>query len=89
MVVGVYSRDHHRAEAFAQKHGARAAYSQLGDLLKDPRVDGVFVSSPNALHAEHVVQAAEAGTHVLCEKPMVEFWPPPGMTKSGKPEPAS
>jgi 1,5-anhydro-D-fructose reductase (1,5-anhydro-D-mannitol-forming) len=69
-LVGVYSRDQHRAEAFAQKHGARAAYSQLGDLLKDSRVDGVFVSSPNALHAEHVVQAAEVGKHVLCEKPM-------------------
>ena len=69
-LVGVYSRDQQRAEAFAQKHGARAAYSQLGDLLKDSRVDGVFVASPNALHAEHVVQAAEAGKHVLCEKPM-------------------
>ena len=69
-LVGVYSRDRYRAEAFAQKHGARAAYSQLGDLFKDARVDGVFVASPNALHAEHVVQAAEAGKHVLCEKPM-------------------
>src|SRR5262250_1723847 len=69
-IVGVYSRDQHRAESFAHKHGARAAYSQLGDLLKDSRVDGVFVASPNALHAEHVVQAAEAGKHVLCEKPM-------------------
>src|SRR5919109_1735877 len=69
-LVAVYSRDQHRAEAFAQKHGARAAYRRLGDLLKDSRVDGVFVSSPNALHAGHVVQAAEAGKHVLCEKPM-------------------
>jgi 1,5-anhydro-D-fructose reductase (1,5-anhydro-D-mannitol-forming) len=69
-LVGVYSRDQRRAEAFAQTHGARAAYSRLGDLLKDSRVDGVFVCSPNALHAEHVVQAAEAGKHVLCEKPM-------------------
>ena len=69
-LVGVYSRDQQRADAFAQKHGARAAYCQLADLLKDSRVDGVFVSSPNALHAEHVVQAAEAGKHVLCEKPM-------------------
>ena len=69
-LVGVYSRDRQRAEAFAQKHHARAAYSQLGDLLKDSRVDGVFVCSPNSLHAEHVVQAAEAGKHVLCEKPM-------------------
>jgi predicted dehydrogenase len=69
-LVGVYSRDQHRAQAFAQKHHARVAYSQLGDLLKDSRVDGVFVASPNALHADHVVQAAEAGKHVLCEKPM-------------------
>src|SRR5258707_15445675 len=69
-LVGVYSRDQHRAEAFAQKHDARVAYSQLGDLLKDSRVDGIFVASPNALHADHVVQAAEAGKHVLCEKPM-------------------
>src|SRR6266478_6301008 len=74
-LVGVYSRDQHRAEAFAQKHDARVAYSQLGDLLKDSRVDGVFVASPNALHAEHVVQAAEAGKHVLCEKPMATTIP--------------
>src|SRR5258705_5404890 len=37
-LVAVYSRDQDRAEAFAQTHDARAAYSQLGDLLKDPRV---------------------------------------------------
>src|SRR5262245_54538985 len=69
-LVGVYSRDQGRAEDFARKHDARAAYSRLGDLLKDARIDGVFVASPNALHADHVVQAAEAGKHVLCEKPM-------------------
>src|SRR4026209_1812796 len=69
-LVGVYSRDQHRAEAFAQKHDARGAYSQLGDLLRDSRVDGVFVSSPNALPAEHVARGGEGGRHVLCEKPM-------------------
>ena len=69
-LVGVYSRDQGRADDFARKHDARAAYSQLRDLLKDSRVDGIFVASPNALHADHVVQAAEAGKHVLCEKPM-------------------
>lgn len=69
-LVGVCSRDQQRAEAFAHKHHARAAYSRLGDLLADSRVDGVFVASPNALHAEHVIQAAEAGKHVLCEKPL-------------------
>src|SRR5919197_5176731 len=69
-LVSVYSRDQGRADEFAKKHGARAAYSKLGDLLADSRVDGVFVCSPNALHAEHVIQAAKAGKHVLCEKPM-------------------
>src|SRR5581483_5873430 len=69
-LVAVCSRDQQRAEAFAHKHRARAAYRRLGDLLADSRVDGVFVASPNALHAEHVIQAAQAGKHVLCEKPM-------------------
>jgi 1,5-anhydro-D-fructose reductase (1,5-anhydro-D-mannitol-forming) len=69
-LVAVYSRDQGRAEAFAQKHGARAGYSKLSELLSDSRVDGVFVCSPNLLHADHVVQAAAAGKHVLCEKPM-------------------
>src|SRR5438094_1075339 len=69
-LVAVYGRDQARAEAFAQKHGARGAYSKLSDLLADSRVDGVFICSPNALHAEHVVQAAQARKHVFCEKPM-------------------
>src|SRR5262245_40537134 len=69
-LVAVYSRDQGRADDFARRHGARAAYSKLADLLGDSRVDGVFVCSPNALHAEHVVQAARAGKPVLCEKPM-------------------
>jgi 1,5-anhydro-D-fructose reductase (1,5-anhydro-D-mannitol-forming) len=39
-------------------------------LVRDPRVEAVFVSSPNALHAEHTLQAAGAGKHVFTEKPM-------------------
>ena len=69
-LMAVYSRDRGRADAFAKRHGARAAYDKLSDLLGDARVDGVFVCSPNALHAEHVIEAARAGKHVLCEKPM-------------------
>jgi 1,5-anhydro-D-fructose reductase (1,5-anhydro-D-mannitol-forming) len=69
-LVAIYSRDQGRAEACAQKHGAKAAYSDLGALLRDPRVDAVFIASPNALHAQHALQAAQAGKHVLCEKPM-------------------
>lgn len=69
-LVAVYSRDQGRADEFAERHGAQAAYSSLEDLLKDSRVDAVFVSSPNALHAGQTVAAAQAGKHVLSEKPM-------------------
>ncbi len=68
--VAVYSRDRERAEAFARKHGIPAAYDSLPDLLKDSRVQAVFVASPNALHAQHTKMAAEAGRHVMVEKPM-------------------
>ena len=69
-LVAVYSRDQGRAEAFASRHGAQAAYSSLEELLDDSRVDAVFISSPNSMHAGQAIQAANAGKHVLCEKPM-------------------
>ncbi len=69
-LTAVYSRDQGRANDFAARHGARAAYSSLDALLSDSRVDGVFISSPNSLHASQAIQAAQAGKHVLCEKPM-------------------
>jgi len=69
-VVAVYSRDLGRAKAFAEKHNASTAYDSLDDLLKDSRIQAVFISSPNFLHAPYTRKAAEAGKHVLVEKPM-------------------
>ena len=69
-LVAVYGRDQGRADAFAEKHGADAAYSDLDSLLADSRVDAVFIASPNHLHAPQAIKAAAAGKHVLCEKPM-------------------
>ena len=69
-LVAVYSRDQGRADAFAESHGADAAYSSLDAMLADSRVDAVFVSSPNYLHAPQTIKAAAAGKHVLAEKPM-------------------
>ncbi|PKB78599.1 MAG: hypothetical protein BZY88_17700 [SAR202 cluster bacterium Io17-Chloro-G9] len=69
-LVAVYSRDQGRAEAFAEKHGAKAAYDDLDLLLADTRVDAVFIASPNSLHAQHGLKAASAGKHVMMEKPM-------------------
>ena len=69
-LVAVCSRDQGRADAFAEKHGAEAAFSSLDAMLADSRVDAVFVASPNHLHAPQTIKAAAAGKHVLCEKPM-------------------
>lgn len=69
-LVAVCGRDQRRSDAFADAHGAKAAYTDLNDLLRDSRVDAVFVASPNSLHAPQSIQSANAGKHVLSEKPM-------------------
>ncbi|MHB8770056.1 MAG: Gfo/Idh/MocA family protein [Syntrophales bacterium] len=69
-VIAAFSRDRERADAFARRHGLPAAYDSLPDLLADHRIDAVFISAPNFLHAPYTRLAAEAGKHVLVEKPM-------------------
>ena len=69
-LTAVWSRDRGRAEAFARRHGVPRAYDSYAALLAAPDVDVVYVATPNALHCEQTIQAAEAGKHVLCEKPM-------------------
>jgi predicted dehydrogenase len=46
------------------------SYEQLEECLKDCEIDAVYIATPNHLHCEHTVRAANAGVHVLCEKPM-------------------
>jgi 1,5-anhydro-D-fructose reductase (1,5-anhydro-D-mannitol-forming) len=59
-----------RAESLAELLSIPRAYGAVDAVLADPDVDAVYVSSHNAMHAEQVVQAAKAGKHVLCEKPL-------------------
>ena len=58
-----------RASAFAAKYGVKP-FTDLGTLLRDARPDAVIIGTPHPLHAEAAVQAAEAGVHVLVEKPL-------------------
>ena len=58
------------AESFAGEFGARRSYSDLRQLLLDHEIEAVYVATPVHLHAEQTIAAAEAGKHVLCEKPM-------------------
>ncbi len=70
-LVAVASREREQAAAYAQRWGIPKAHGSYQALLDDPEVDVVYISLPNALHAEWTVAAARAGKHVLCEKPLV------------------
>jgi phthalate 4,5-cis-dihydrodiol dehydrogenase len=56
-------------EPIAQRYGAHAV-ADVEALLALDGVDAVYVATPTDLHAQHVIAAAEAGKHILCEKPM-------------------
>ena len=69
-LVAVLSRSQLQATAFAAEFGIPEAYDDLGKLLASPSVHAVIVATPDALHESQVRQAAAAGVHILCEKPM-------------------
>lgn len=58
-----------RASAFAAKHRVRS-FTDLGTMLRDTAPEAVIIGTPHPLHAEAAVRAAEAGVHVLVEKPL-------------------
>jgi predicted dehydrogenase len=69
-LVAVGSRELASAKEFAAKHGRVKAHGSYDELLADPDVQAVYISTPHPLHAEWSVKAARAGKHILCEKPL-------------------
>ncbi len=69
-LVAFMSRDGDRARAFADTFGAEAAYDSIHDLLCDHRIDAVYIATELDRHHEQTIAAAEAGKHILVEKPM-------------------
>ncbi|HZT61066.1 MAG TPA: Gfo/Idh/MocA family oxidoreductase [Pyrinomonadaceae bacterium] len=69
-VVALASRDAGRAGEAARALGIVKAYGSYEELLADERVEAIYNPLPNHLHAPWTVKAAEAGKHVLCEKPV-------------------
>jgi len=59
-----------KALKFAKKLGVKNVFADYEDLLKNEQLDAVIISLPNFLHLEGVVKAAEAGKHILLEKPL-------------------
>ena len=70
VIAAVASRDVDRAAAFARDANIARVHASYEALLADPEIDAVYVPLPNNLHAAWSIRAAEAGKHVLCEKPL-------------------
>ena len=69
-IAAIASRDRRKAEAAAGPLGIPKAYGSYEELLRDPEIEAVYNPLPNHLHVPWTVKAAEAGKHVLCEKPL-------------------
>ncbi len=69
-LVAVASRSQDKAQAFAGDFGNVRAHGTYEALLADPEVEAVYISTPHPQHAEWAVACAEAGKHILCEKPL-------------------
>ncbi|MGA2727384.1 MAG: Gfo/Idh/MocA family oxidoreductase [Terracidiphilus sp.] len=69
-VAAIASRSLAKAKETAAKLGIPTAYGSYEELIADPRVDAIYNPLPNQFHVPWTIKAAEAGKHVLCEKPI-------------------
>jgi predicted dehydrogenase len=69
-VVAIASRESGRAATAAAQLGIPKSYGSYEELLRDPEVEAIYNPLPNHLHVPWSIKAAQAGKHVLCEKPI-------------------
>ena len=70
VLSAIASRDAARARAVADRFGAPHAFGSYEEMLASDVIDGVYIPLPTSQHVEWSIKAAEAGKHVLCEKPI-------------------
>jgi glucose-fructose oxidoreductase len=72
--AGVVTGSREKGEAWSSQYGFPAkniwSYDTVHEIAGNPDIDIVYVVTPNGLHPEHVIKVAQAGKHVICEKPM-------------------
>ena len=69
-LVAVMRRDVAKARDFARRHKAKSYYHRAEELVKDQEINAVYVATPPDTHSQYTIMAANAGKHILCEKPM-------------------
>jgi predicted dehydrogenase len=69
-LAGIASRDRAKAQEAARSLGIPKAYGSYEEMLEDPEIEAVYNPLPNHMHVPWSIRAAEAGKHVLCEKPI-------------------
>lgn len=69
-IAAIASRDAAKAQQASAKLGISKAYGSYEALVADPQIDAVYIPLPNHLHVPWSIRCAEAGKHVLCEKPI-------------------
>jgi predicted dehydrogenase len=69
-IVAIASREFAKADESAERLNIPTAYGSYGELLADNSIEAVYNPLPNHLHVPWTIKAAEAGKHVLCEKPV-------------------
>ena len=73
-VTAIVSGHRDKAERMAAEYGVPArniySYDNYNGIAGNPDIDAVYIALPNSMHTEYTIRAAQAGKHVLCEKPM-------------------
>ncbi|EFH82207.1 aldo/keto reductase [Ktedonobacter racemifer] len=69
-LVAVGSRSQEAADAFGAQWSVERCYGSYEELLADEQVQAVYIATPHPQHAQWAIRAAEAGKHILCEKPI-------------------
>ena len=73
-LVALVSGHRDKAERMAREYGVPLDsiynYQNYDEIAHNPSIDAVYIALPNSMHAEYTIRAAQAGKHVLCEKPM-------------------
>ena len=69
-IVSVMSTSAERGAKYANDHGITKSVTSIAELVGDPEVQAVYISTTKELHRDQVIAAAKAGKHILCEKPL-------------------